>query len=74
MVIEKDSRSDEVLPVEQVQRVGDYFKSLFVRSLTLNLDDGSHERWWKPQPAPAADTSGDEAAPGKAQDERGGTD
>ena len=40
---------DGNLPIE---RVGDYFKSLFVRSLNLGLDDGVRERPWEELSAP----------------------
>ena len=35
---------EAVLPVERVERVGDYFKALFARSLKLGLDEGVPER------------------------------
>ena len=47
---EPASIESENLPVDRVDRVGEYFKSLFVRSLRLGLDDGARE---PPRAAPA---------------------
>jgi hypothetical protein len=44
---------DGELSTERVQRVGDYFKSLFVRSLKLALDDGVRGRPWEALSEPA---------------------
>ena len=41
---------DAVLPVERVEKVGDYFKSLFARSLKLGLAEGLAERVWEKPP------------------------
>ena len=50
----KDKLSDEGdLPIERVERVGDYFKNLFVRSLKLGLDDEALERPWEALAVPA---------------------
>lgn len=40
------------LPLGRVDRVGDYFKSLFVRSLRLGFDDDLGERPWEEAPVP----------------------
>ena len=40
------------LPIERVERVGDYFRNLFVRSLKLGLEDGALERSWEALSAP----------------------
>ena len=56
---------DAVLPVERVEKVGDYFKSLFARSLKLGLDEGLPDRAWeKPpvDPSSAATAAGDREA------------
>jgi hypothetical protein len=74
MVVEKDPESEQELPLEHVERVGEYFKSLFVRSLRLNLGDGSRERPWGELPAPPGNTAEGEAAPGKAPGEKGAAD
>lgn len=44
--------ADGNLSMERVERVGDYFKNLFVRSLKLGVDDGVRERPWEEPSAP----------------------
>ena len=65
----------DALPVDRVERVGDYFKSLFVRSLKLGLDDGRRgERLWEEAPVrvdcrPVGDAAGDPGAGRQAEEE-----
>ena len=65
----KDKPAEEaVLPVERVERVGDYFKRLFARSLKLGLDEGLPERLW--QKPPVDPCSAATAAGGREPEER----
>jgi hypothetical protein len=48
---------EAVLPIERVERVGDYFKRLFVRSLRLDLDDDLLEHPWKEARVPVDPSS-----------------
>lgn len=74
MVVETDPESEQELPLEDVERVGEYFKSLFVRSLRLNLDDGFRERPWEKPPATVVDGAEGEESLRDVKDGRGGTD
>ena len=49
----RNAPAKTLLPLDRVDGVGDYFKSLFVRSLRLGLDDGRRARPWEEAPVPA---------------------
>jgi len=70
---------DGDLPIERVWRVGDYFKSLFARSLKLGLDHGLRERPRDEAPAPvdqysaATDAAGGREPEENQEEERNGS-
>jgi hypothetical protein len=64
--VKRKPAGDSDLPFDRVEWVGEYFKSLFVRWLTLGLDDGMRERPWEAPPA----ANCPHAAPGAATGER----